>query len=178
MKIADISIILAVTPENSDAVLLGLTALFQCGAVTSTVHKEPAPEEAEEAPAKPAGRRGGRKAAEAQKPAEPAAEPAAEPDAEPDAAAKSEETAEPAPGNVWEQPAAPEAEAAPAEEEGPLTLEKVNDLLSIFAGVHGVATTRRVIQSFGVTRLSELAEARWPELLAALVKENGGKPLS
>ena len=172
---ARISLDISVTRANYVAVLDGVKTLFATGAVFSVQMAEPAEPEPVTAPANDAapkaGRKGSRKAAEAAPPVDEAPvadEPAPPPVEEP----QPEVTA----SEMWEEEPAPAPEPAPAATP-PLTLEFMTDKLNAFAKIHGVATTRKTIQSFGVTRLSELEQDRWSELLAKLKADNGGKPV-
>jgi len=188
--IATISLTVGVTATNYSAVLDGVKQLLEIGTVFA-VHMaeplepvdivEPAPAAARtnggEAPK--AGRRSRKTADAAPAAEEPAAKgppvdgtPADVPEPELAEAVSEAET-------VPEQPApAPEPEPAPEPAaDAPLTMEVMTDKLNAFAKIHGVAATRKAIQSFGVTRLSELEQERWAELLAKLKAENGGKPV-
>jgi hypothetical protein len=160
-----------VTSANYKQVLHGIKCLFEPAAAAPVAEPEPAndaakqPLNGEEAPK--AGRRKN-KAADAAPPAEEPAAPVEEP--QPD-------VVEPTASEVWEdQPAPePEPEPAPAPAAEPLTLEGMKDKLNAFAKIHGIAATRKNIHAFGVTHLTELDPTRWPELVAKLQAENGGK---
>jgi hypothetical protein len=165
--LAQLSLSINVTPANYRQVLEGVKTLLETGAVFSVNATEPAPEP-EAAPvngdAPKATRRASRKAAEAPPPANDAEETELNPQPE---------IAEPPPATeAWEEPA-----NTAAQPETALTVDDMTDKLNAFAKIHGVAATRKTIQSFGVTRLSELEQVRWPELLAKLNAENGGKPV-
>jgi hypothetical protein len=169
--LAQLSLSINVTAVNYRQVLDGLKTLLETGAVFSVLATEPEPTP-EPAPvngdAPKATRRTSRKAAEPAPPANDAEETVLNP-----APVEEPEATEPPPATeAWEEPA-PAAPAADA----PLTVDDMTDKLNAFAKIHGVAATRKTIQSFGVTRLSELEQVRWPELLAKLNAENGGKPV-
>lgn len=170
--IATVSASVGVTLDNCKQVLDALKQLLESGAVSSVIMTEPAPEP-EPAPvngdAPKATRRTSRKAAEPAPPANDAEETVLNP-----APVEEPEATEPPPATeAWEEPAPAAAPAADAA----LTVDDMTDKLNAFAKIHGVAATRKTIQSFGVTRLSELEQVRWPELLAKLNAENGGKPV-
>jgi hypothetical protein len=171
--LAQLSLSINVTPANYRQVLEGVKTLLETGAVFSVNATEPAPEP-EPAPvngdAPKATRRASRKAAEPAPPANDADETELNPEPTPpvEPGAETADTASAAPED-WN----PQPEPADA----PLTVDDMTDKLNAFAKIHGVAATRKTIQSFGVTRLSELEQVRWPELLAKLNAENGGKPV-
>jgi hypothetical protein len=199
LKIGDMTLAISVTEDNREDVLEGLRILLGAGAVTATAYGGPQPDaaqagagEAPKADAPKAGRRGSRKAAEAQQPdaagAAGAPPPADEKPADPPPAGTGGNPfggeapagaadAKPAAADPFAG-AAPPAGEKPADPppagEAPQGLEQLNDMLNRFAAKHGVPATRRVITSFGVTRLAELDPARWPELVAKLTAENGG----